>query len=755
MDYDKSIAKLLINNELIGTAWLIDHKFAITAAHCIDDGIKNVTLLFPAIDSIPATLIDKDAHLDVALLKLEQPQSNLKPFGISKRPDSAIQTDKWVAHGYPGVVSDRFDTGIGIGGEIRNFDIQFEGAPAIQLLCKEGVNEIDFKDSNLGGMSGAPVIIPEQGSRVVGIIRNAPPEFGERILVATPLDEVRKRFSDLHKLPIFDYPDGTPPIPMRLLFFPFFAVVSVIIAYILWPPPVVPMDGVVNVSIVEFGEQKGPDQKIRSSESGKWMSKHFFELLESEYSKDKSLTKFVKIRHEKIGPIKKLTTDKRERFVQEFAKKIKASVVIYGTLENFTKQHNKASFVPQFYVTEHLSGGEDIFSGKNVFGSPFRVNLPLHELNSLELVENMTPRVNTFKSFTSFILGLLYFKLDKLEKALAYFDKAEQQLGREEEVIYLFRGSVFAKKGELLLAKYDNIKVLNQVTSAYRDAEAAYQKALELTDNKYARAYIGLGNVLYDRGTLGKVDNFQLINAAIAHYHNALNANNIKPSTAYVDPKTYYNLGLAYSRKARYFNNDCPDRAAVKTFGKVVEAYNKQQKVAVLRELGAKAHYQLGLLYVNCADQWKRQNIPSKAVQRYKEAAKEYQHSISIATPNIEERNWQVVRWHGYSGLAYTYIVRAEIGKNEIENKSLYDKAILNGEKVGRAYENGFDLPHTLASESYFNLGLAWEQSGKTESACKAYKKVQKLAEENKQPNLQRKVTKQMQNLTCKSIKNK
>ncbi|TGO02243.1 hypothetical protein PN36_28135 [Candidatus Thiomargarita nelsonii] len=124
MNYQNSIAKFIINNELIGTAWLIDHQFAITAAHCIDDGIENVTLSFPTLSPILATLIDKDTLLDVALLKLEQPQSDLKPLEISKRPNSAF--DKWLAHGYPGAVIDRFGAGISIGGEILNFDIQFK-----------------------------------------------------------------------------------------------------------------------------------------------------------------------------------------------------------------------------------------------------------------------------------------------------------------------------------------------------------------------------------------------------------------------------------------------------------------------------------------------------------------------------------------------------------------------------------------------------------------------------------------------------
>jgi WD40 repeat protein len=203
---DKNGVKECKKKVLMGTAWLIDHQFAITAAHCIndsiktvvqqfaitatnciDDGIKSVTLSFPTINSIQATLVHKDALLDVALLKLEQPQFNLQPLEISKRPDLAFQTNNWFAHGYPSMVSE-FNMGMSIGGSIENFKTNFNKAPAIQLFCKEGVNKIDFEYPYLGGMSGAPVIIQEQNNRVVGIIRYAPPEFGERILVATPVD---------------------------------------------------------------------------------------------------------------------------------------------------------------------------------------------------------------------------------------------------------------------------------------------------------------------------------------------------------------------------------------------------------------------------------------------------------------------------------------------------------------------------------------------------------------------------------------
>ncbi len=204
---NNSIAKLIINGELMGTAWLIDHQFAITAAHYFDNDVEGVTLSFPTVDLIAVALIEKDVQLDVALLKLEQTQNKLQPLKISKRPTSA-QHNKWEAHGYPGVIIDRFNAGITIGGEVRNFWIQFKGVSTIQLLCNEGVNEIDFQAPNLGGMSGAPVII--QNNRVVGMIRYAPPEFGEKILVATPVDVVAEKFPRYF---LFNSADDSDSIP--------------------------------------------------------------------------------------------------------------------------------------------------------------------------------------------------------------------------------------------------------------------------------------------------------------------------------------------------------------------------------------------------------------------------------------------------------------------------------------------------------------------------------------------------------------
>jgi len=208
MDFKRSIAKVLIDNQFSGTAWLINLQFAITAEHCVRHKTQNITLEFNDGLSISVQVIVTDKLLDVALLKLNKADLSLHRLEISKPPLFSSGSDSWKAHGYPAVLNDRFSTGISIGGKVRNFKVEFDNSPAIQLVCDEGVNEIDFDDPYLQGISGAPVIL-EEDKKVVGMIRYAPPEFGEKIIIATPIECITEKFqqylpTDLH---IFDNTD--------------------------------------------------------------------------------------------------------------------------------------------------------------------------------------------------------------------------------------------------------------------------------------------------------------------------------------------------------------------------------------------------------------------------------------------------------------------------------------------------------------------------------------------------------------------
>lgn len=206
MDFTKSIAKLYIEGHFVGTAWLINLEFAITAAHCIEDKYtqKNITLKFYNQKELVVTFIAKDSALDAALIKINNPQTTYKRLEIGRRLFASTVTN-WKAHGYPDVINDRFNAGITITGNVTNHKIQFDYGSVIQLFCSQSNEAINLEEANLRGISGAPVMMGDE-QKVIGILRYAPLEFAEKILIATPIEDIVEAFqvhlpTDLH---IFD-----------------------------------------------------------------------------------------------------------------------------------------------------------------------------------------------------------------------------------------------------------------------------------------------------------------------------------------------------------------------------------------------------------------------------------------------------------------------------------------------------------------------------------------------------------------------
>lgn len=192
-DFNQSIGKLFIGETFAGTAWLINAEYAITAEHCIKSHTQNITLHFPDKDPITVTPTATDTYLDASLLQLKTPQIKQERLEIHKH----IPTDQntWKAHGYPNVIRERFNRGISITGTISNHNIQFDNSPALQLLCAQSNKEINLDNATLEGISGAPVMSGDN-NHVIGIIRYAPLEFAERILIATPIKNIIERFQE-------------------------------------------------------------------------------------------------------------------------------------------------------------------------------------------------------------------------------------------------------------------------------------------------------------------------------------------------------------------------------------------------------------------------------------------------------------------------------------------------------------------------------------------------------------------------------
>lgn len=485
-------------------------------------------------------------------------------------------------------------------------------------------------------------------------------------------------------------------------------------------PPV--MDGVFNVAVVEFGEQAGEGRPVRTSSDGRWISNDYLFKQLKPLEEYEDLSGTIKVENIK-KPIKGATKEERARAVIELAQKINATIMIYGTLDVGEQPYK---FVPEFYVTNQFTGGEELI-GEHAFGEPLTVALPLtDDMNRLDLARKLEPRLKALNLFT---LGLAYFRIEEPNKAVAYLKEAEKVEGwtpeQGKEVLYIFQGAALARRDG---------------PGDFEQAKAVYQKALDL-DAQYTWAYMGLGNTLLDKGTSGEYIDFQLVDEAIEEYQRALAAET-KPPTAYVDAKTYFNLGLAYAFKARYWSEDCPDQEAVTALQQAIAAYKENTSVPLVQELGAKAYYQLGLVYEACGEQRKIEGKTAEAMQFYSEAAEEYQQSIAIATPEtmrqpgwfglpieapkpkVREQNWQQMRWVAYHKLAYTYFVRAEL----LGEPELYQEAIDIYKQITEYYENGGSVSDGLATEAYYNLGLTLERCGENVPAGEAYRRVQQIA---------------------------
>lgn len=170
------------------------------------------------------------------------------------------------------------------------------------------------------------------------------------------------------------------------------------------------------------------------------------------------------------------------------ADEIDADVVVYATLasegmepEFYLRQRPGATGAgePHFAGAEEVTGQYDL--GTEILGSGLTVGgLGPQQ----ELVMAMSART---RALVQFVVGLSYFvevPADYRSAEEAFQMAADEREWLDDdgkEVLYLFLGNTAGKLGEL------------------DAAERNYQRALELSDDLYARAHLGLAEVTYQR----------------------------------------------------------------------------------------------------------------------------------------------------------------------------------------------------------------------------------------------------------------
>lgn len=190
-------------SELVGTAFAVATRVALTAFHCVGDRISGeVTCEKPTLwiggKPIAARVVESYSDLDVAVLELDEPipeSLRLIPVSLQVRIHTPFH-----APGWPEARSSTASY-LTITGEVAdNRGSIFDGIPAIQLFVKQAAS------LPLKGFSGAPVLVErEDGTHAaVGLVRwnpqrpDAPSLAQGQTAFASPLHALLERCPDLH-----------------------------------------------------------------------------------------------------------------------------------------------------------------------------------------------------------------------------------------------------------------------------------------------------------------------------------------------------------------------------------------------------------------------------------------------------------------------------------------------------------------------------------------------------------------------------
>lgn len=344
-----------------------------------------------------------------------------------------------------------------------------------------------------------------------------------------------------------------------------------------------PMTGDFNLAVAQFGEIK--NGRIETSDLSLQISNAVFNFLDSEY-KATDFGLEVQVSQKNIGVI----TEDAE--AEQLAEEINADIVVYGTI--YTEQ-DEAVLRPRFFVAER-SDRIDLTAQTAELTGQFQLAVPITfsraSINSLEVLNSdVQSKAGILVSFTE---GLVYLADKNFVGADSAFRGAIDQAQNHgdfagKEVLYLSLGVAKAqqKKFEEALQNFNTALALNK---------------------EYARAYLGRGNIYYDRYQHENRNPIKL-DLALGEYENALAARD-QPAGAYVLDKVNYSFGNIYLAKAQASGEAEFFQKAIEYYQKVIARYDEQSDDERLKELAAHAYFGLGAAH-------ERQSQDAVAIEAY------------------------------------------------------------------------------------------------------------------------------------------
>jgi tetratricopeptide (TPR) repeat protein len=306
---------------------------------------------------------------------------------------------------------------------------------------------------------------------------------------------------------------------------PFAAVlfgVGVLLAVILWfviPKQSDHFTRQFGVAVAEFIVQDENGNPIRGKE-GFDLAQSIAGQLDANFSEIRLNTVTT---YEIWGPDRTHVIESEEE-AREFALSKDAKIVVYGRV----KVSNGISFFsPRFFVNQAAFKDAEEITGQHDLGKDVQGKLDA----DLILVESpgVQARVDGLSMLT---IGLVYYSVDQYDKALVYFQKADNPdwVGSGKETVYLLIGNTYIRKA----SKTKDFSTLP-------DAEKYYLDALDINPN-YGRAMIGEANVLYLRAYVQDNCDRAGLEAASALLEEALSLTD-QSASANIETKVHFYRG--------------------------------------------------------------------------------------------------------------------------------------------------------------------------------------------------------------------
>lgn len=208
----RKVARLMVGDDHYGSAWLISEEYALTALHCVqgDDGYPrtNLSLVFHGQSlHLEVEILEKAAHIDVALLKLKTEITDLSNV-ISLSRSAVEKYEELVIHGHP-VSAESSPQGISIICTVSDNTQPYAGAKGIlnfNAITMHSQSTTPFLSggqptSGLKGASGGVVArkIDDESEYAVGLLIE---------------DSVNGNY--LYAVPIFEIARSLPQVKLAL-----------------------------------------------------------------------------------------------------------------------------------------------------------------------------------------------------------------------------------------------------------------------------------------------------------------------------------------------------------------------------------------------------------------------------------------------------------------------------------------------------------------------------------------------------------